>query len=230
MKILSVNKQIQADGLQIDSLYESELKELDGLSEYEYIIISGGDGAIRRTIERLHKKRLTSVPKIIINPAGTFNVYAKKLGCKRVEAILDKIKNGEEITKKESPYYSINKKKIFLFSAGNSLDVAYIVCSELLRVGLLRRSKMRYLLAFLFLLPIILMTFPFFLINRHYYLVFSAIKLPIKSFLNLYFSLDTLCIDLKSTHTLMQLDGDLVIIKAGRIHVEQAGVVEFVVG
>lgn len=230
MKILSINKHVEIKNHEVVTIAETEVKKMEGLEEFDYVIVNGGDGTLRRTIERIHKrKNLEKRPILIINPAGTFNVFFRVLKCENFEKIVEKIENNQPLCTDIRPYYSINNKKIFIFSAGNSLDVLYIACSELLRVGILKKSKMRYILSFLFLFPLILVTFPFFLINRHYYLVFSVVKLPFRRFFNMYFSLDKLSIDLKGTHTLMQLDGDTVIIKQGHIHVEQAGEVEVVV-
>lgn len=230
MRILSVNKTIEIKNHEVITVFEHELKGLENIESFDYIIVNGGDGTLRRTMEKLYKKNLEKKPIFIINPAGTFNVFYKTLGCKNFLDIKKQIEDNKPLCTKKQPYYSINDKKIFLFSAGNSLDVLYIACSELIRVGLLRKSKFRYLLSFLFMLPLILVTFLFFLTNRHYFLLFTAIKMPMKRFFNIYFSLEMLDIKLKSTHTLTQLDGDIVIIKKGHIFIKKAGEIEVAIG
>lgn len=230
-KILSVNtpkKPFELPHHDVKKIYEMEIKKIRDIESYDYIIVNGGDGTVRRTIERLHKKKLKTPPRLIINPAGTFNVLFKAVRCKNFKKILEKLENSEPLESVRYPYYTMNKKRVFVFSAGNSLDVIYITISELLRVGFLKKSKLRYLLSFITMLPLVLIMGPFFLINRHYCLVFSVIKPGIRKLLNLYFSLETLSIDLKSTHTIFQLDGDLVMIKDKTIHIQQAGEVEVV--
>jgi len=57
MKILSVGKDIHYDGLDIISIQESELHHEHNVEQYNYVIINGGDGMIRRVLRQLHNLR-----------------------------------------------------------------------------------------------------------------------------------------------------------------------------
>ncbi len=231
MKCISINKNIRLKNISVVNIEETEIsKELD-IPSFDFIIISGGDGAVRRSIERLHALKIEEIPKVVINPAGTFNVLFHTINSKKLSKIIHKLQNEEEMVIKKQDYYSINQKDIFIFSAGNSLDVLYVTLSELFRISFLSKSKMRYFLSFLFLMPVILAALPLFLFSKNYYFIFMFTKLRINKFFNINFFLNgELKVDLKHANNLMQLDGDLIIIKDRFISIAKAGNIDIVVG
>jgi diacylglycerol kinase family enzyme len=54
MRILSIGKEITHTGLTIDSITASSLSEHHNIEQYDYVIIHGGDGTIRRVLKQLH--------------------------------------------------------------------------------------------------------------------------------------------------------------------------------
>ncbi len=77
MKFIAINTQLKLNNHDVTSVSESQFYDLP-LNNIDYIIISGGDGLVRRIIEYIifsgqHK------PKIIIDAQGSFNVIAKLL-------------------------------------------------------------------------------------------------------------------------------------------------------
>lgn len=231
MKLLSINKKLTIKNIDITNLEYDDIDAIESLDEFDYIIISGGDGALRRAIKKLHFKFYKISPKVIINPAGTFNVLYHKLNSLKLSKIVHKLSKNEPTKTKSLDYFMINRSEIFIFSAGNSLDVLYVVLSELFRISFLSRSKIRYLLSFLFLLPVIIAALPLFLFSKNYYFVFLFAKLKISKIFNINFFVNNeIVVDLKQSNNLMQLDGDLIIIKDRYIKIERAGEILVVVG
>jgi len=93
MKILSIGKTIHYNGLDITSIEASSLPEHHDIELYQYIIINGGDGTIRRVLKQLHN--LDHIPVFILNPTGSFNVVAKIHRVPKIEKVLDALANGE---------------------------------------------------------------------------------------------------------------------------------------
>jgi len=75
MQLLSIGKNISFEGLSITSITPSSLCHHHDIEQYDYIIINGGDGTIRRVLKQLHT--LKNIPTFILNPTGFFNVVAK---------------------------------------------------------------------------------------------------------------------------------------------------------
>ena len=71
MRILSIGKTLQHDKLDIVSIEESSLHTLPDMEAFTYIIISGGDGTIRRVIKQLHHMAYSA--RFILNPIGSFS-------------------------------------------------------------------------------------------------------------------------------------------------------------
>jgi len=70
VKILSVGKEIIYEGLDIVSITASDLYHEHNVEAYDYVILNGGDGTVRRVLRQLHN--LKSPPRFIINPTGSF--------------------------------------------------------------------------------------------------------------------------------------------------------------
>ncbi len=66
---------MQHDTLNITFIEESALQTHPDIETYDYIIISGGDGSIRRVIQTLQD--IPHSATFILNPIGSFNVVAK---------------------------------------------------------------------------------------------------------------------------------------------------------
>lgn len=150
MHILSIGKTFTYDALEIINISLQELSLHKELDRYDYIIISGGDGSIRRVMKQLYtlKKR----PKIILNPTGSFNVIAKLHRVPKVESILQILAENKTPNTKAQKLYRLNDE-IFLFAAGNMGDLQHIFLSETLRFGLLQNGMLKYILAVLFFTP-----------------------------------------------------------------------------
>jgi diacylglycerol kinase family enzyme len=91
MKILSIGKTLDYDGLDIISIEPSSLPEHHDIEHYSYIIINGGDGTIRRVLKQLHD--LEHMPIFILNPTGSFNVVAKIHRAPKIEKVLAALAN-----------------------------------------------------------------------------------------------------------------------------------------
>ena len=124
MKILSIGKILHHDRLDITSIEASSLPEHHDIELYEYIIINGGDGTIRRVLKQLHD--LDHIPVFILNPTGSFNVVAKIHRAPKIEKVLDTLANGETPKIQKHHLFKLNDE-LFLFSAGNMGDLtAYL--------------------------------------------------------------------------------------------------------
>jgi len=211
MKILSIGTKIEDNRFDIITLSFGELTNLETLEGFDYILISGGDGAIRRIIKTLHHKNFI-LPPFILNPIGSFNVIAKVHRVPDYTKVLDTLATNEEPTINTQAYYGLNNE-VFLFSAGNMGDLQHIFLAETLRFGLLKKGLGKYLLAGLFLFPVHLIMTPFMLLSPRRFFIFTP-----ASFIRKFGSFrgkveEEFTIDLENTYNLIELDGDVVTIE-----------------
>ncbi len=223
MKFIAINTQLKLNNHDVTSVSESQFYDLP-LNNIDYIIISGGDGLVRRIIEYIifsgqHK------PKIIIDAQGSFNVIAKKHFLPKISKIIDKIEAGEILKTKTQAVYKLNNY-IFLFSAGNMFDALHIHLSEILRVGFLKKGPYKYLFSALLISPVVLLTTPFLLFSKKRFFVFTPFS--IFNFRNFYTKIKHLKVDLENPYNLIEIDGDLVIIKDSIIEIKLLDQVEIV--
>ena len=220
MKILSINKELKYGSLNIDSISLSSLGEVV-VNEYDYIIISGGDGAIRRTIKELQD--IKDLPTFILNPIGSFNVVAKLNRVPKLEKILKNLENGNSLKLKKQEFFKLNSE-IFLFSAGNMGDLQHIFISETLRFGFLKQGILKYILTLFFLLPIHIIVTPFMLLSSRRFFIFTPFSF-IQKFGSFYGKIDQIEIDLANDYNFIELDGDIVTIYESRINIHKAGTI-----
>lgn len=222
MKILSIGQHIEFSNIEITYISLLHLTSVENITDFDYILISGGDGAIRRTLKDLYNKfGSSSIPPFIVNPTGSFNVLAKIHRLPNIDDILLRISSGKDIKKRVIPFYAIDKK-IFLFSCGNSSDVAHIFISEVLRFGILKSGALRYIISTLILLPFHLLITPFLLTSKSRFFVFTPLKF--KRFFNIYGQInDSLEIDLKNYYNVLEFDGDLSVVKKQKIVIQKVG-------
>lgn len=227
-RVLCVNKVFKKEGLDIVSIGESELLNVD-IESFEYILISGGDGAIRRVVEYMALNSI-KIPKLIVDPEGTFNMIYKLYRMKNPEDILEKIAQGSALKEVDRNYFSVNNDHYFIFSAGNSLDMVYIILSDLFRVGFLVKSKLRYLLSIIFLLPLIVIMIPFFLVVKKYFLVFNGYDFKLKNIMNIHLNPCEVKLELDSDYNIWQMDGDIVVVRSKSNHIKKAGRLKLIIG
>ncbi len=224
MKIISINKEVEIKNHDIINTDERNFYETD-LDGVDYVIVSGGDGLLRRIIQSIviegkHK------PKIIIDAQGSFNVIAKKYFVPKLEKILKKLENKEKPEVKKQDIYRLNDH-IFLFSAGNMHDALHIHLSEILRIGWLKKGFLKYLISGLLVLPIAIITLPFLLFSKKRFFIFTPYKLF--NFMNLYSKVNELNIDLKNEYNLIEIDGDLLIVEKKAIKIKRIDQIDIVV-
>lgn len=225
MKILSVGKKVQFNGLNILSIEPSELSKMKDIATYDYIIISGGDGAIRRIVKILHP--IQHRAKFILNATGSFNVIAKLHHAPKLELILAKLEKDEMLESEKHRYYALNDE-VFLFSAGNMGDLQHIFLSETLRFGLLKKGIAKYLLAALFLFPVHIIMTPFMLLSSGRFFIFTPANF-IKKFGSFHGKIEEpISIDLENTYNLIELDGDIVTIEESVLEIKPAGFIAVV--
>lgn len=225
MRILSINKVIQYDGLSITNIQESELSTQPNMDEFDHIIINGGDGTIRRVVKILHSIQYQA--KIILNPTGSFNVITKLHRAPKLETILHTLTQGQTPQTNEQPYYALNNE-IFLFSAGNMGDLQHIFLSETLRFGILKHGIAKYILAVLFLLPAHLVMTPFMLMSKRRFFIFTPASF-ISKFGSFYGKVtDAIEIDLDNGYNRIELDGDIVTVVESSITIKPLGSIEIV--
>jgi len=213
MHILSIGKVIHRTTLNIDAIAISELTPDFNITVYDYIIISGGDGSIRRVLKILHKH--AHLPPFILNPTGSFNVIAKLHKVPKLEEVLAQLSLGEYPPTKMQNIYKLNEE-VFLFSAGNMGDLQHIFLSETLRFGILKNGIAKYILSALFLLPVHLLMTPFMLLSKQRFFIFTPLSM-IKKFGSFYGKVEEMNIDLKNEHNFIELDGDVVIIESSKL-------------
>ena len=225
MRILSINKVIEHDTLFITNITESVLATQPNMEDFDYIIINGGDGTIRRVVKILHTLKHNA--SIILNPTGSFNVIAKLHGVPPLDTVLQALSEGKTLTTQAQNYYSLNEE-MFLFSAGNMGDLQHIFLSETLRFGMLKNGMAKYILAVLFLLPVHLIMTPFMLMSRRKFFIFTPAKF-IPKFGSFYGEVKEIEIDLDNSYNHIELDGDVVTIKEQILQINPAGNIDIVV-
>ena len=223
MKILSINKTVVFEGLSISNIEESELSTFQTLASFDYIIINGGDGTIRRIIKILHT--IEHQAKFILNPTGSFNVISKLHKTPKLKILLESLVKNKPLQNTTHVYYTLNNE-IFLFSAGNMGDLQHIFLSETLRFGILEAGITKYLLAGFFLLPVHLVMTPFMLLSSKRFFIFTPASF-ISKIGSFYGQVkEEITINLKNEHNLLELDGDVVIIEDSTLHIKPAGHIE----
>ncbi len=226
MKILSINKVLEHDGLFISNIQESALLTQPHMYTFDYIVIHGGDGSIRRVIKILH--RLQYKASIILNPIGSFNVIAKLHRVPKLHKVLNVLTQNENLKTSSRIYYSLNDE-IFLFSAGNMGDLQHILLSETFRFGILKNGVAKYVLSILFLLPVHLIMTPFMLMSKNRFFIFTSASF-IRKFGSFYGSINKIQIDLDNHYNHIELDGDIVTIEEKSISIQKAGEIFIVSG
>ena len=223
MKFIVINTKVSLSGHDVINTTEKEFHDLS-LKDVDYLIISGGDGLLRRIIEYIIFSGQPK-PKIIIDAKGSFNVIAKKHLVPKLSKTLKKIEAGEMPETKSQDVYKLNDF-IFLFSAGNMFDALHIHFSEMLRIGFLAKGPLKYFVSTILLLPVMLPVIPFLLFSKKRFFIFT----PFKSFnfMNFYTKVDSLKIDLKNGYNLLEIDGDLVIIKESVLDIKRLDTIEIV--
>jgi len=218
MKILSIGKTLHHDKINIISIELSKLSSQHDIETFDYIIINGGDGTIRRVLKQIHHLTL---PPFILNPTGSFNVIAKMHRVPKVEKVLDSLASQQTPNIQTQKVYGLNDE-VFLFSAGNMGDLQHIFLSETLRFGLLKNGISKYILAVLFLFPIHLIITPFMLLSPRRFFIFTPASF-VKKFGSFYGKVEEIRIDLENDYNHVELDGDVVTIKESVLHIKHAG-------
>lgn len=219
MKILSINQVIEHETLDITTLTEAELRTHTDLDTYDYIIINGGDGTIRRVIKTLHVSKHHA--DLILNPTGSFNVIAKMHKVPMLQNVLTALAHTTKLSTQTQQYYTLNEE-VFLFSAGNMGDLQHIALSESLRFGLLKTGIAKYVLALLFLLPLHIIITPFMLLSDNRFFIFTPASF-ITKFGSFYGKVDEMTLELESSYNHLELDGDIVTIESSILHIKPAG-------
>jgi hypothetical protein len=215
MKLLLIGKSVTHPHLDIEHTTLQTLPLEASLAEYDYLILSGGDGLIRRTIEYFHHHNLT-LPPLILHPTGSFNVISKYHKTAPLMDILERITEKKSLQSTPLDYYTLNEH-IFLFSAGNMNDLQHIFLAEHLRFGILKKGAWKYLLSALLLLPYHLLITPFLLSSQQHFAIFTPLR-PFKKWGNLYGEVKKpLTLNLGTEYQLIQLDGDIVTLHSASI-------------
>jgi len=225
MQILSVGQTVQHDKLNITSIEISALPTHPNITTYNYIIISGGDGTIRRVIKSL--QHIAHHATFILNPVGSFNVIAKTHHVPKLNKVLESLTNDKYPKTQKQQYYALNHE-IFLFSAGNMGDLQHIYLSESLRFGILKEGIAKYILAVLFLLPLHLIITPFMLLSSNRFFIFTPASF-IKKFGSFYGEVKEMTIELGNNYNHIELDGDIVTIEESSLHIKPAGSINIVI-
>ena len=224
MKILSIGEDIVYEGLDITSISISDITKQNDIEQYDYVIITGGDGRIRRTLQQLQD--LDHIPAFILNPTGSFNLVAKLHNTPQVEETLALLAGGKTPKKEKHHLFKLNDE-LFLFSAGNMGDLQHIILSETMRFGWIEHGAFKYLLAVLLLLPAHLLLTPFMLMSSRKFFIFTPLRF-IKKLGSFYGEVKEMTIDLKNHHNLIELDGDVVTIEENLLHIRPVGYIEVV--
>ncbi len=224
MKILAVGKPVYYNALDILNVAESDLSQVEDIETYNYIIISGGDGTIRRVMNVLSVYK--DLPTFILNPTGSFNVIAKLHSVPKLQTVLDRLVQGGNIATQPHEVYKLNDE-CFLFSAGNMGDLQHILLSETLRFGMLEKGAAKYILAFIFLLPLHIILTPFMLFSKSRFFIFTPIPF-VKKFGSFYGEVVPMDINLHSGYNHIELDGDIVTIKENLLNIRSIGFIKIV--
>jgi len=224
MKILSIGKVLDFPALDITSITEAQLNPKE-INNYDYIIINGGDGTIRRVVKAL--KELTKLPPFILNPKGSFNVIAKIHRVPKISKVLETLSHNKPLKTNKQKVYTLNQE-VFLFSAGNMGDLQHIFLAETLRFGFLKKGLSKYLLSFFFLLPMHLILTPFMLLSPRRFFIFSPFSF-IKKFGSFYGQVKQIKIELENHYNLIELDGDIVSIEEDILNISFLRELEIVI-
>ena len=225
MHILSIGKTIKHEALDIKNIMESHLATLQDIASYDYIIINGGDGTIRRVVKTLHTMKHNA--KFILNPTGSFNVIAKLHQVPKLSTVLATLASNASLPSEQHHYFSLNDE-MFLFSAGNMGDLQHIFLSETLRFGILEKGILKYLLAVLFLLPVHLIMTPFMLLSSRRFFIFTPANF-IPKFGSFYGQVKEMEIDLQNSYNHIELDGDVVTVTESILKIKPVGDIDIVV-
>ena len=222
--LLSLGCDYAHEGLTIETIDWDTLRTID-VSAYEAIIVTGGDGSIRRCIQTMHER--DAFLPIIVNAKGSFNVVAKWLRLPRIERTLDALAHGRH-SFRSIPYYTLNEH-VFVFSAGNMGDVQHIALAETLRFGWLRRGILKYLIALIALLPLHLIVTPLALLSKSRFFIFTPLPFLPKRLGAFRRELsEPLLIDLGDGYHLVELDGDIMLIQDNRVVLHPCGTIAFI--
>jgi len=224
MKILSIGKTVLHEHLEITSVETASLPEHHDIEQYDYIIINGGDGTIRRVLTQLHS--LEKKPVFILNPTGSFNVVAKIHHAPKIDTVLDVLAKKQTPKTEKHHIFKMNEE-LFLFSAGNMGDLQHIFLSETLRFGWLKHGIAKYILAVIFLFPVHLVMTPFMLMSSTRFFIFTPLR-AVKKFGSFYGEVKAIDIDLDNAYNMIELDGDIVNVKGRHLKIRQAGNVRVV--
>lgn len=227
MRILSIGKEIEHLTHTITNITEAKLPQQPNVSDFDYLLISGGDGTLRRVIQTLGDT--SRIPPIILNPTGSFNVIAKLHRVPPYTQLLEALARGERLQTAMQPVYALNDER-FLFSAGNMGDLQHIFLAETLRFGLLKKGVLKYILAFLFLLPAHLIMTPFMLMSKERFFLFTPFA-AIRRFGSFRGVIDhPFQINLGSRYNHLELDGDIVTVEDALLDIAPFGKVSIAVG
>jgi diacylglycerol kinase family enzyme len=224
VKIVTVNNNYKIEGAENIIVNESEFDHIS-LEGVDYVIISGGDGLLRRIIEKILHKGQTK-PVVIVDAKGSFNVIAKRYMIPKVQKVIAKLEKGELPETRRLDVYQLNNHT-FLFSAGNVMDALHIHLSEILRFGFLKKGPWRYLISGIFILPITVLTFPFILFSKKRFFIFTPFKMI--NFKNHYTKISHLHLDIENAYNILEIDGDLVILKERYIDIKKRDEIEIVI-
>jgi len=224
MKFVVINTNISLENHEVIHTDEKSFYDMQLLG-VDYVIVSGGDGLLRRIIEYIIFSGQPK-PKIIVDAKGSFNVIAKRHLIPKLSKTLNRISEGESLKTKNLTVYKLNDF-VFLFSAGNMFDALHIHLSEMLRIGFLTKGPLKYFISALLISPIILLTTPFLLFSKKRFFVFTPVKLF--NFRNFYTNPQGLKIDLKNAYNILEIDGDLIVLKDRFVRIKPIDDIEIVV-
>ena len=226
--ILSLDRAVAHRSLDIRTVSLSSLHETIDTEGADYLIVHGGDGAVRRTCTVL--RNCANKPALILNPTGSFNVLAKRHRIVPLDKILHTLASGNIPQTTTQEIYALNNE-VFLFSAGNMGDMQHIFLSETLRFGILKKGAAKYLLAFVLLLPAHLLLTPFMLTSKRHFFIFTATDLRLHiGNIYTYVPEEGLKIEMEGTYHFVELDGDLVLIRDDCFSIEKIGEITIVKG
>jgi hypothetical protein len=224
MRLLCIGEPLEYEGLTISYARVEELSGYPDLEVFDYLIVSEGDGTLRRVIKALQHKKLKA--KYILNPSGSFNVISKLHKTPKAMKILDDLASGKEVRTQTQTYHTLNTE-VFLFSAGNMSDLQHIFIAETLRFGLLKDGMSKYMLSILFLLPFHLLVMPLMLLSSKHFFIFTPLSYLAK-WGHSYGFMKEASMKLSSSYNHIELDGDIVTIQEQTLHLSLGGHIEIV--
>ncbi len=224
MKFIAINTDLKINNHEVISTTEQDFYGMK-LDDVDYLIISGGDGLLRRIIQYVIFSGQRK-PAIIIDAKGSFNVIAKKHFIPKLPTVIQRIEAGETLKLKKQDVYKLNDH-VFLFSAGNLHDALHIHLSEILRIGILKKGPWKYLVSALLIIPVAVVTLPFLLFSKKRFFIITPFQFG--NFMNIYTRVEHLNIDLGNAYNLMEIDGDLIILQDSHIEIKRIDQVDIVV-